>query len=115
MMCANNLMSLALMSVYLVVEPWVGSTELGRWVGMGNGNGGGELVQALAFMKRHPGVWWDVLGFAACGAVGQVFICKLLLLPLSSILHLLSKNSANTHPQSTHSQHSPPSSSSPSQ
>jgi len=25
-------------------------------------------------MARHPRVWYDVLGFAICGAVGQVFI-----------------------------------------
>ncbi|CRK34735.1 hypothetical protein BN1708_006471, partial [Verticillium longisporum] len=36
--------------------------------------GGGELAAALDFMARYPAVWVDVLGFAACGAVGQVFI-----------------------------------------
>lgn len=36
----------------------------------------GELSAALDFMARYPAVWKDVLGFAACGAVGQVFICK---------------------------------------
>ena len=43
--------------------------------------GGGEFAAALGFMRRHPGVWYDVLGFAICGAVGQVFIC------MSPIIH----------------------------
>jgi UDP-galactose transporter B1 len=28
----------------------------------------------LAFVTTYPSVGWDVLGFAACGAIGQVFI-----------------------------------------
>jgi hypothetical protein len=35
----------------------------------------GEFAAALGFMRRHPAVWYDVVGFAVCGAVGQVFIC----------------------------------------
>ncbi|KAI0024787.1 UAA transporter [Xylariomycetidae sp. FL0641] len=74
MMCANNLMSTAVTAAYLVASPWLARTGLGAWVGMDTVAGGGELEGALAFMRRHPGVWADVLGFAACGAVGQVFI-----------------------------------------
>lgn len=33
-----------------------------------------ELSSAISFLSRHPQVLKDVLGFAACGAVGQVFI-----------------------------------------
>lgn len=79
MMCANNMMSSALSGGYLVLSPWLVATGLGKWFGMAEavgGSGAGELSAALGFMARHPGVWWDVLGFAACGAVGQVFICK---------------------------------------
>lgn len=76
MMCANNLMSTAVTAAYLVVSPWLVQTGVGGWLGMDITGGGGELAEALAFMARHPSVWTDVLGFAACGAVGQVFICK---------------------------------------
>lgn len=84
MMCANNMMSSALSGLYLVLSPWLVQTPLGEWFGMAEAVGGvgeGELAAALGFMARHPGVWKDVLGFAACGAVGQVFICKSFFLP----------------------------------
>ncbi|KAI0397771.1 solute carrier family 35 member B1 [Xylariaceae sp. FL0594] len=74
MMCANNLMSMAVMAAYLVLSPWLVHTGLGEWLGMDISGGSGELADALAFMARHPGVWSDILGFAAFGAVGQVFI-----------------------------------------
>ncbi len=44
-------------------------------------NGGGQFTAALGFLARHPSVWWDVIGFAACGAIGQVFICTSLFIP----------------------------------
>ncbi|KAI0439255.1 solute carrier family 35 member B1 [Xylaria telfairii] len=74
MMCANNLMSMAVMVTYLVLSPWLVHTGIGEWVGMDIAGSAGELEEALAFMARHPVVWSDILGFAACGAVGQVFI-----------------------------------------
>ncbi|XDG00711.1 hypothetical protein ABKA04_000326 [Annulohypoxylon sp. FPYF3050] len=74
MMCANNLMSTAVTAAYLVLSPWLVHTGVGEWLGMDVAGGAGELEAALAFMRRHPSVWTDVLGFAACGAVGQVFI-----------------------------------------
>jgi solute carrier family 35 (UDP-galactose transporter), member B1 len=76
MMCANNLMSTAVTATYLLVSPWLVHTGIGEWFGMDIAGGGGELAEALAFMGRHPSVWNDVLGFAAFGAIGQVFICK---------------------------------------
>lgn len=76
MMCANNLMSTAVTAAYLVLSPWLVHTGAGEWLGMDVAGSAGELDAALAFMARHPSVWTDVLGFAACGAVGQVFICK---------------------------------------
>ncbi|KAI8963899.1 UAA transporter [Daldinia sp. FL1419] len=74
MMCANNLMSTAVTAAYLVLSPWLARTGAGEWLGVDVSGGAGELEAALGFMARHPGVWADVLGFAACGAVGQVFI-----------------------------------------
>ncbi|RYC61190.1 hypothetical protein CHU98_g5013 [Xylaria longipes] len=74
MMCANNLMSMAVMVTYLVLSPWLVHTGIGEWIGMDIAGSAGELEEALAFMARHPSVWSDILGFAACGAVGQVFI-----------------------------------------
>ncbi|KAI1096315.1 UAA transporter [Rostrohypoxylon terebratum] len=74
MMCANNMMSTAVTAAYLVLSPWLVHTGVGEWLGMDVAGGAGELEAALAFMRRHPSVWTDVLGFAACGAVGQVFI-----------------------------------------
>ncbi|KAK5631993.1 hypothetical protein RRF57_007707 [Xylaria bambusicola] len=74
MMCANNLMSMLVMVAYLVLSPWLVHTGVGEWLGMDIAGSAGELEDALAFMSRHPRVWSDILGFAACGAVGQVFI-----------------------------------------
>ncbi|KAI0114934.1 UAA transporter [Daldinia grandis] len=74
MMCANNLMSTAVTAAYLVLSPWLARTGAGEWLGVDVAGGAGELEAALGFMAWHPGVWADVLGFAACGAVGQVFI-----------------------------------------
>lgn len=79
MMCANNLMASAVTAAYLLCSPWLVRTGLGDWFGMDAAGGAGELREALAFMARHPAVWRDLLGFAACGAVGQVFICEPLL------------------------------------
>lgn len=78
MMCANNLMATAVTTTYLVASPWLVHTGLGEWFGMDTtGDAAGELRAALHFLAKYPAVWKDVLGFAACGAVGQVFICKL--------------------------------------
>jgi solute carrier family 35 (UDP-galactose transporter), member B1 len=73
MMCAQNLINTLLTTSYLLLAPFLGTTGLGVWLGI---DGGNEFRDALAFVGRHPMVGWDVLGFAACGAVGQVFICK---------------------------------------
>lgn len=73
MMCAQNIMSTALTVSYLVVSPLLASTPLAPWLGL-SPSGNGELADALSFITTYPSVGWDVLGFAACGAVGQVFI-----------------------------------------
>ncbi|KAH6627861.1 UAA transporter family-domain-containing protein [Chaetomium tenue] len=75
MMAANNLLGSAITGGYLVLSPWLVQTGLGEWFGMDvTGGGAGELQAALSFLARHPAVWRDVLGFALCGCVGQVFI-----------------------------------------
>ncbi|RYP64062.1 hypothetical protein DL769_006784 [Monosporascus sp. CRB-8-3] len=74
MMCANNLMTSVVTASYLLLSPWLVRTGVGQWFGMDVAGGAGELAEALGFMARHPAVWRDLLGFAACGAVGQVFI-----------------------------------------
>lgn len=75
MMCANNMMSTLVTGLYLVGSPYLVATGLGEWFGMDVTGSAGEMGAALDFMRRYPAVWKDVLGFAACGAVGQVFIC----------------------------------------
>ncbi|KHN96233.1 UDP-Glc/Gal endoplasmic reticulum nucleotide sugar transporter [Metarhizium album ARSEF 1941] len=74
MMCANNMMSTLVTGLYLVTSPYLVATGVGEWLGMDAAGSAGELTAALDFMRRHPAVWKDVLGFAACGAIGQVFI-----------------------------------------
>jgi len=69
MMCANNILSTALTSTFLLAAP-----SLAVFFPANLGADTAELSQALAFVHRHPSVVYDILGFAACGAVGQVFI-----------------------------------------
>ena len=76
MMAANNLLGSLVTGGYLVLSPWLVGTAVGEWFGMDVAGGAGELEAALAFLGRHPAVWRDVLGFAVCGCVGQVFICE---------------------------------------
>lgn len=75
MMCALNLMSTFLTSCYLLLSPYLAQSGFAAYLGM-DLKSAGELQNALSFIQRHPSVGWDILGFAACGALGQVFICK---------------------------------------
>ncbi|CAG8290497.1 unnamed protein product [Penicillium salamii] len=76
MMVAQNVLSTLLTAAYLLVMPHLSqsgvlhnllpfpippSTET-------------ELFGAISFLNRHPEALKHVLGFAACGAVGQLFI-----------------------------------------
>lgn len=75
MMCANNIMSTAITLSYLFLSPYLVHTGLGEYLGMDiTSSGSGEFAAALGFLSRNPAVWRDVIGFAICGAVGQVFI-----------------------------------------
>jgi UDP-galactose transporter B1 len=73
MMCAMNITATALTTSYLLVSPYLAGTPFGSYIGL-SPTGNGELSDALAFVTTYPSVGWDVLGFAACGAVGQIFI-----------------------------------------
>jgi UDP-galactose transporter B1 len=76
MMVAQNVLSTALTAAYLLLMPHLSqsgilhnllpipippSTET-------------ELYSAISFLSRHPEALKHVLGFGACGAVGQLFI-----------------------------------------
>jgi solute carrier family 35 (UDP-galactose transporter), member B1 len=92
MMCALNMMSTVLTSCFLLLSPYIVQSGLGAQFGM-DSKGAGELGDALAFVQRHPAVGWDILGFAACGAMGQVFICASNL----SVFVFLSADIENSH------------------
>ncbi|KAK0646575.1 UAA transporter [Cercophora newfieldiana] len=74
MMAANNFLSSLMTGGFLLLSPWLVHTGIGTWLGMDVSGSGGELTSALNFLARHPAVWKDVLGFALCGCVGQMFI-----------------------------------------
>ncbi|KAI8914318.1 UAA transporter [Gorgonomyces haynaldii] len=57
MMFYMNLFAAMMMTVFLIFNPY-----------------SSELQQALLFGTAHPQVFWDVLLFGLCGALGQVFI-----------------------------------------
>lgn len=59
MMTALNTLSSVMTLSYLALNPW-----------------SNELADALAFVQEHPKIVMDILGFAICGGLGQVFICK---------------------------------------
>jgi UDP-galactose transporter B1 len=71
MMCAQNIISTLLTVSYLLLAPYLAPTAFGSNIGMSPGS---EVSSALSFIRAYPAVGWDVLGFAACGAIGQVFI-----------------------------------------
>lgn len=73
MMSAMNTVSTCLTVTYLLSSPYLASSPLGAYFGTAS-SFGGELYSALAFLSRHPSVTQDILLFASCGAIGQVFI-----------------------------------------
>jgi solute carrier family 35 (UDP-galactose transporter), member B1 len=70
MMVAQNIISTWMTISYLLITPQVPVSMLPEMAAESTN----ELVMALNFLQRHPSVLYDVLGFAACGAIGQVFI-----------------------------------------
>ncbi|PYI06347.1 UDP-Glc/Gal endoplasmic reticulum nucleotide sugar transporter [Aspergillus sclerotiicarbonarius CBS 121057] len=76
MMVAQNVLSTFLTSSYLLIMPHLSSTGI-----LHNllpfpipPSTETELNSAISFLSRHPEALKNVLGFAACGAVGQLFI-----------------------------------------
>jgi UDP-galactose transporter B1 len=72
MMVAQNLLSTFLTVAYLVALPLLPSSVLSALSIPASSTT--ELSSAMSFLRVHPAVLKDVLGFAACGAVGQIFI-----------------------------------------
>ena len=70
MMVAQNIISTLLTSAYLLLIP---ITPLSILPSRAHSSRE-ELSSAASYLQRHPSVLYDVLGFAACGAVGQLFI-----------------------------------------
>ncbi|KAH2012830.1 UDP-galactose transporter [Aspergillus fumigatus] len=76
MMVAQNILSTILTTTYLLVMPHLSSTGalhalLPIPIPPSTET---ELASAVSFLSRHPEVMKNVLGFAACGAIGQLFI-----------------------------------------
>ena len=67
MMVAQNVVSSLLTIGFLLFGPFLPST-------LTAGTQPDELNAALAFISRNPAVFPAILSFAACGAVGQIFI-----------------------------------------
>ncbi|CAF9909023.1 MAG: UDP-galactose transporter [Heterodermia speciosa] len=65
MMVAQNLLSTILTVGYLFVSPYLPPTL---------SPSPNELSSAASFIRTHPAVGTDILGFCLCGAVGQIFI-----------------------------------------
>ncbi|ETN45283.1 uncharacterized protein HMPREF1541_09114 [Cyphellophora europaea CBS 101466] len=71
MMAITNFYATLLMSLYLLVTPHIPPQLLPTFAQTSNIH---EFSSALSFLQRHPSVLYDVLGFALCGAIGQLFI-----------------------------------------
>ena len=72
MMVAQNLLSTLLTVGYLLLLPLLPTSVLSTLsISASSTN---ELSSAIAFLRAHPAVLKDVLGFAMCGAIGQIFI-----------------------------------------
>lgn len=84
MMVAQNFLCTVLTVAYLLLTPYLAApgSPLQSVV---PASAGSELSSAIAFLRRHPRALKDVLGFAVCGAIGQVFI-YLTLARFSSLL-----------------------------
>lgn len=74
MMVAQNLLSTLLTTAYLLMAPSLASIPLISSTFAFDASSANELASALAFIRAYPSVGKDVLGFAICGAVGQIFI-----------------------------------------
>ena len=71
MMVSQNLLSTALSCLYLLVMAYLGGFLFSTPTTTTTPP---EFSSAISFMSRHPDSLKNVLGFATCGAIGQVFI-----------------------------------------
>ena len=69
-MVAQNLLSTVLTVGYLLLSPLLSSSISFA----SEASSSNELAEALDFIARHPSIFKDTLSFAACGAIGQLFI-----------------------------------------
>ncbi|PGH33158.1 solute carrier family 35 (UDP-galactose transporter), member B1 [[Emmonsia] crescens] len=74
MMVAQNVLSTLLTITYLLVTPHLSTSILPLMPLPIDLSQTSELSSALEFLSRHPTATKDVIAFAACGAVGQLFI-----------------------------------------
>lgn len=75
MMVAQNLLCTVLTCVYLLAVPYISNSTLHALLPFPiPPSTENELTSAIGFLSRHPDALKNVLGFAACGAVGQLFI-----------------------------------------
>ncbi|OAX78021.1 hypothetical protein ACJ72_07675 [Emergomyces africanus] len=74
MMVAQNMLSTLLTITYLLVTPHLSTSILPLMPLPIDLTQTSELSSALAFLSRHPTATKDIITFAACGAVGQLFI-----------------------------------------
>lgn len=76
MMVAQNVLSTVLTTLYLVIMPYISSTGILHAILPFPipPSTETELSTAISFLSRHPETLKNVLGFAACGAIGQLFI-----------------------------------------
>jgi UDP-galactose transporter B1 len=73
MMVAQNLLATLLTCIYLLLLPYLANTPLFSLLSLPS-SAASELMDAIRFLQAYPAVLKDVLGFSACGAVGQIFI-----------------------------------------
>ena len=74
LMVAQNVLSTLLTTAYLLAIPHISSWVLPLLPLPVPTSQTSELSSALAFLSRHPHAAKDALAFAACGAIGQLFI-----------------------------------------
>lgn len=74
-MVAQNLLSTFLTTTYLILSPFLAQqTPLFSLLNISSASSTNELSSALTFIRTNPSVGKDILLFAVCGAVGQIFI-----------------------------------------
>ncbi|KAI9795179.1 MAG: UDP-galactose transporter [Peltula sp. TS41687] len=88
MMCVQNLLNTCLTAAYMfLLQPFLARRGVSSVLGMNLATD--EYHDAMAFIARNPEVRRDILSFAACGAVGQIFISENKVYTLSHFSSLL--------------------------